>query len=153
MHPDHWLLSSLCALCCCIWSCASSVESDEMSRSPMAEDTIRQPVTLSSPERAANTVQRGMASFSADEQHGRPTASGERYDMRQLVAAHPTLPFGTRVRVTRVETGQSVVVRIIDRGPFVKGRIIDLSFEAAKRLDFLDQGTAPVTISVAESPD
>jgi rare lipoprotein A len=94
-----------------------------------------------------------MASFSADEQHGRPTASGERYDMRQLVAAHPTLPFGTRVRVTRVETGQSVVVRIIDRGPFVKGRIIDLSFEAAKRLDFLDQGTAPVTISVAESPD
>ncbi len=153
MHPDHWLLSSLCVICCCLWSCASSVDSDAVSDLPMAEDTIRQPVALSSPEMAGNTVQRGMASFSADEQHGKPTASGERYDMRQLVASHPTLPFGTRVRVTRVETGQSVMVRIIDRGPFVKGRIIDLSFEAAKRLDFLEQGTAPVTISVAELPE
>jgi rare lipoprotein A len=95
-------------------------------------------------------TEKGIASFSADEQHGKPTASGEIYNMRQLVAAHPKLPFGTIVKVTNTINDKTVWVRIIDRGPFVKGRIIDLSFEAAKKLKFIDRGTTVVNIEVVK---
>ncbi len=91
---------------------------------------------------------RGLASFVADEMHGRRTASGEIFNMRELVAAHPNLPFDSLVRVTDPATGNFVDVRIIDRGPFVKGRIIDLSFEAAKRLGFIEAGTLMVELQV-----
>ena len=94
----------------------------------------------------------GIASFSADEQHGKPTASGELYHMRKMVAAHPLLPFGTIVRVTNLDTGESVKVRIIDRGPFVDDRIIDVSFEAAKELGFIESGTTQVRIEVVDLP-
>ena len=97
-------------------------------------------------------VQTGMASFIADEMHGKPTASGEMYNMRSLVAAHPTLPFGTRVRVTSLTNGKNTVVRINDRGPFVKDRIIDLSFEAAKTLGFVTKGVELVEIRVLQMP-
>ena len=93
-----------------------------------------------------------MASFTADEQHGQLTASGERYNMRELVAAHPLLPFGTIVKVTNLENGKSVQVRINDRGPFVKSRIIDLSFAAAKQLGFVEKGTVQVQIEVVDFP-
>jgi rare lipoprotein A (peptidoglycan hydrolase) len=92
----------------------------------------------------------GLASFTADEQHGRQTASGEIYNMREMVAAHRTLPFDSSVKVTNLENGKSVIVRINDRGPFVKNRIIDLSFEAAKQLDFVRQGLARVKITLVE---
>jgi len=91
---------------------------------------------------------KGLASFVADEMHGRRTASGEIFDIRELVAAHPTLAFDSIVRVTDPATGNFVDVRIIDRGPFVKGRIIDLSFEAAKQLRFVEQGTLMVELEV-----
>jgi rare lipoprotein A len=94
----------------------------------------------------------GLASFSADDQHGKPTASGVIYDMRDLVAAHPELPFGTIVKVTNQVNNRSVRVEIIDRGPFVKDRIIDLSFEAAKRLGFVEKGITPVEISIVKLP-
>ena len=94
----------------------------------------------------------GIASFTADEQEGQLTASGEIYHMRDLVAAHRYLPFGTIVRVTNLENGKSVNVKINDRGPFVKGRIIDLSFEAAKKLGFIQQGTARVKVEVIRLP-
>ncbi len=94
----------------------------------------------------------GLASFSADDQHGRPTASGVIYDMRDLVAAHPELPFGTVVRVTNQVNNHSVRVKIIDRGPFVNHRVIDLSFEAAKALGFVEQGVTPVEITIVELP-
>jgi rare lipoprotein A len=97
--------------------------------------------------------QTGDASYYADKFIGRTTANGERYDPDELTAAHPSLPFGTRVRVTRLEGGQSVVVRINDRGPFVRGRIIDLSHAAARRLDMVREGVVPVTIEVVSSPD
>jgi rare lipoprotein A len=94
-------------------------------------------------------VQRGMATFYGSEQHGGPTASGERFDMRKLTAAHRTLPFGTRVRVTNTRNGRSVEVRINDRGPYGgRGRIIDLSAAAARRLDMIDAGVVPVTVEV-----
>lgn len=92
----------------------------------------------------------GEASYYGRECHGGPTASGETFDMHKLTAAHPKLPFGTRVRVTNLANGASVVVRINDRGPFTKGRIIDLSYEAAKRIKMIDAGVARVEVVVVE---
>jgi len=88
----------------------------------------------------------GIASWYGPKFHGRKTASGEVFNMYALTAAHRTLPLGVRVRVTNLENGKSVIVRINDRGPFVKGRLIDLSYAAAKRLGFVHQGTARVRV-------
>ena len=89
----------------------------------------------------------GLASFYVD---GSRTASGERFDPRELTAAHRTLPFGTRLRVTSVATGRSVTVRINDRGPFVPGRVIDVSYSAADRLGIVGRGVAKVKIDVVQ---
>jgi rare lipoprotein A len=89
----------------------------------------------------------GLASYYSE---GTETASGERFDPQELTAAHPNLPFGTRLRVTNLATGQSVVVRVNDRGPFVPGRIVDVSYSAAQRLGFLDSGTAKVKLDVVQ---
>jgi rare lipoprotein A len=93
-------------------------------------------------------TQEGIASWYGKEFQGRPTASGERFDMHALTAAHRSLPFGTRVKVTNLENSKSVVVRINDRGPNQKGRLIDLSYAAAKQLDLIGAGTAKVRIQV-----
>jgi rare lipoprotein A len=93
----------------------------------------------------------GEASYYADRFIGQRTASGERYDPDALTAAHRSLPFGTRVRVTRLSNGQSVVVRINDRGPFVQGRVIDVSHAAARRLDMLREGVVSVTVEVVST--
>jgi rare lipoprotein A len=82
------------------------------------------------------------------EHHGLKTASGEIYNENTMTAAHPFHPFGTRVLVTRLENGRSVAVRVNDRGPFVAGRIIDVSFMAAKKLGFVREGLAEVRIEV-----
>ena len=92
--------------------------------------------------------EKGLASWYGRPYHGRRTASGEVYDMYGLTAAHRTLPFGTRVEVTRRDNGRSVIVRINDRGPFVKHRIIDLSYGAAKKIGLDVDGVAPVTLRV-----
>jgi|WetSurMetagenome_2_1015567.scaffolds.fasta_scaffold13143_6 rare lipoprotein A len=94
----------------------------------------------------------GIASYYADEFDGRTTASGERYDMHALTAAHRTLPFSTAVRVTNNENGRSVVVRINDRGPFKDDRVIDLSLEAAQRIGLIAKGTGPVKLEIVEWP-
>ena len=94
--------------------------------------------------------QSGLASYYAREHDGLRTASGERYDMDELTAAHRTLPFGTRVRVTNLENGHRVVVRINDRGPFKRGRVIDVSYAAARRLGLVRSGVAKVRIQVLE---
>ena len=88
----------------------------------------------------------GQASYYADKFQGRPTANGERFDNGKLTAAHRTLPFGTKVRVTNLNNGRSVVVRVNDRGPFVRGRIIDLSQAAARRIDMVRAGVVPVRV-------
>jgi rare lipoprotein A len=90
----------------------------------------------------------GMATYYGQEQQGGPTASGERFDRHKLTAAHRTLPLGTWVRVTNTRNGRSVNVRINDRGPYGKGRIIDLSEAAARQLGMLDAGVVPVTVEV-----
>jgi rare lipoprotein A len=88
----------------------------------------------------------GVASYYAHKYHGRKTSSGERYNMHALTAAHRTLPFGSTVKVTNLQNERSVLVRINDRGPFIKGRIIDVSLEAARRLQMVSAGTARVRI-------
>ncbi|AOF86829.1 rare lipoA family protein [Hydrogenophaga sp. RAC07] len=91
-------------------------------------------------------IERGRASWYGEPFHGRRTASGEAFNMHELTAAHKTLPFGTRVRVRNLITGQDVVVRINDRGPFTKGRVIDLSRKAAEQIGLIRYGVAPVVV-------
>jgi rare lipoprotein A len=90
----------------------------------------------------------GFASWYGKEYHGRKTANGEVYDMYAMTAAHPTLPFNTFVRVTNTENGKKVELRINDRGPFIAGRIIDLSQSGARAVEMLTRGTAKVTVEV-----
>jgi rare lipoprotein A len=89
----------------------------------------------------------GIASFYTE---GTQTASGEKFDTHDLTAAHPTLPFGTRLRVTNVATGQSVTVRVNDRGPYVPGRIVDVSYSAAQTLGMVGEGIAKVKLDVVQ---
>ncbi|MGB3336204.1 MAG: septal ring lytic transglycosylase RlpA family protein [Devosia sp.] len=97
---------------------------------------------------ARETVLTGVASWYGPGFHGRTTANGERYNMNDMTAAHKSLKFGTRVKVTNENNGRSVVVRINDRGPYVGSRIIDLSKSAAQALDMIGPGTAAVTVEV-----
>ena len=109
---------------------------------------------LPGPDRVAPTnapgaeaeLQRGKASWYGPGFHGKRTASGERFDMEALTAAHRTLPFGTRIRVRNSQNGREVVVRINDRGPWARDRIIDLSKAAAAALGLLQAGEAPVVL-------
>lgn len=89
----------------------------------------------------------GVASFYSDQQE---TASGEKFDGHELTAAHPTLPFGTRLRVTDVKTGRSVTVRVNDRGPYVPGRIVDVSYSAAQSLGMIGKGVTNVRLDVVQ---
>ena len=96
----------------------------------------------------ASSRNEGLASYYADKYQGRKTANGETFDTAKLTAAHKTLPFGTRVRVTNLDNGKSVDVRINDRGPFVAGRVIDLSPAAARKLDMLRAGVVRVKLDI-----
>jgi len=87
----------------------------------------------------------GIASFYTE---GTQTASGEKFDTHDLTAAHPTLPFGTKLRVTNVSTGRSVTVRVNDRGPYIPGRIVDVSYSAAASLGIVERGVANVKLDV-----
>jgi rare lipoprotein A len=91
-------------------------------------------------------TQQGLASWYGEDFQGRPTASGETYDMYAKTAAHKTLPLGTQLLVSNLDNGRSAIVRVNDRGPFVRGRIIDLSYMAANELGMLENGVAPVKI-------
>jgi len=101
---------------------------------------------------AMGYYQRGIACWYGKEYHGKPTANGEVYNMYSMTAAHRTLPFGTIVRVRDVKTGRTVDVRINNRGPFVRGRIIDLSYAAAVKMDMIEKGLIPVEITILKSP-
>jgi rare lipoprotein A len=105
------------------------------------------------PAPRVGAVEEGVASWYGNPYHGRATSSGEIYDMNQMTAAHRTLPLGTRVRVENLSNGRQVEVRINDRGPFVKGRIIDLSRAAAREVRMIGPGTARVRVRVIELPE
>lgn len=102
---------------------------------------------------ASAQIQTGKASFYADKFEGRPTASGEKYKHNRLTAAHKSLPFGTKLRVTNTANNQVVEVVVNDRGPYIDGRIIDLSKSAAEKLGFVNLGLADVKIEVIDAGD
>jgi rare lipoprotein A len=119
---------------------AKSTQKEEQSQ------VVAKPISALSKD--LRSALRGMASWYGPGFHGRRSASGERFNQNALTAAHRNLPFGTKVRVTNLNNGRSVVVRINDRGPFVGGRIIDLSAGAAKMLGMIQSGVAPVEVEV-----
>lgn len=119
----------------------------DSTESPSA-DTVSVPEAT--PETATRAIGGGLASYYGAELAGNATASGERFDPAGLTAAHRTLPFGTRVEVTNPRTGASVVVRINDRGPFHRSRVIDLSHEAARQVGIARAGTGRVELAVVE---
>jgi len=111
-------------------------------KSPASVVRVRHAELSTPPARSASS---GLASYYSE---GQKTASGERFDPSQLTAAHPSLPFGTRLHVTNVKTGRSVVVRVNDRGPFVHGRLVDVSYSAAQALGMVNAGVAQVKVDV-----
>jgi len=112
------------------WAAAPVVTKPGPSRSPIAVD--------------------GIASYYGKEHHGKKTANGEVFDMNKLTAAHRSLPFGSTVKVTNLSNHRSVIVRINDRGPYIAGRIIDLSQAAAQQLDIITLGIVQVKVEVLE---
>jgi rare lipoprotein A len=111
------------------------------------------PVGKTDPAPEPLLVEKGLASWYGHPYHGRIGANGERYDMEQLTAAHRTLPFETWVRVVNALNDKAVEVRITDRGPFIDGRIIDLSKAAARRIELIGPGVAPVRVEVLNMPE
>ncbi|MCX7990838.1 MAG: septal ring lytic transglycosylase RlpA family protein [Proteobacteria bacterium] len=105
------------------------------------------------PEKADNYIERGIASWYGDDFHNYKTSTGEIYNMYDMTAAHKTLPLGIYVRVKNLKNKKECIVRLNDRGPFVDGRIIDLSYKAALELDMVKNGTAPVEIEVLGFPE
>jgi rare lipoprotein A len=114
---------------------------------PAAGEPKEQPPVAAEPKAPARRIT-GIASYYARSLEGRPTASGEPYDHDALTAAHKTLPFGTRLRVTNPANGRSVVVVVNDRGPFAGNRVLDLSGAAARALGMIEDGTVRVTAEV-----
>lgn len=112
-----------------------------------------QPPTRTTPFVPGIFVEEGIASWYGVPFHGRRAANGEIFDMNSLVAAHRTLPFGSILRVTNLNNGRDVEVRVIDRGPFVGDRILDLAHAAAVALDMVGTGTAPVRIELLSGPN
>jgi rare lipoprotein A len=163
MNPKEpvqfWLLvgASCVALVCAVISLSTrTVQADALLSRPAAT-TIPSPVlsptpVVSQPVRSGRNrpadLLHGVASWYGTVFNGRRTASGEVFDMNAMTACHPTLPFGTRVRVMDTSNHKSVIVRITDRGYLYGGRVIDLSYGAAKRLEMTKAGVAPVKIEV-----
>src|SRR5262249_18025745 len=114
--------------------------------SPAATGPITIPGRTAAPSRAPD----GIASYYGRDHHGRKTANGETFDMYKMTAAHRSLPFGSRVRVTNLANNRSVIVRINDRGPYIAGRIIDLSQAAAEKLEMIKPGIVQVRVEVLE---
>ena len=125
-------------------ACAHPQPTPEAGPAPAAVEPARSSPTLGHPGQV------GMASFYGRRHAGRKTASGERYDPSALTCAHRTEPFGTRLRITDLETGRQVVVTVNDRGPFVHGRVVDLSLAAARELGMIERGVTRVRVERAE---
>jgi rare lipoprotein A len=134
-----------------LWSCASSPRFTRTTSSPREKPRAPAPVATSPASSDKSLlVLEGIASYYADDFHGKQAANGEIFNMNDLTAAHRTLPFGTRVKVTNLSNNKTVVVRVIDRGPYVDGRIIDLSLGAARSIGMVESGTAKVRIAVLQ---
>jgi rare lipoprotein A len=115
-----------------------------------AAPVAAQDAAPAAPAPASSVLASGMASYYGDVHAGNRTASGERFNPDEMTAAHRSLPFGTKLRVTDPSTGRSVIVRVNDRGPFHKGRILDLSEAAARELGIVRRGRALVEVALAD---
>lgn len=138
----------LCIAFCCVISCSSSPRYKRGRTYTRPSQSIVQEQNDTS--KSKGPVLRGVASYYSSEFHGKKTASGELYDMHDFTAAHPTLPFNTRISVTNLSNNTSVIVRINDRGPHARGRIIDVSLAAAKELGLIRTGTAEVELKIVK---
>ncbi|MDH2998257.1 hypothetical protein A1D22_10190 [Pasteurellaceae bacterium LFhippo2] len=139
-------LSFYSILCLCLFITGCSSAQPKKVTKPVSSNIVAQP--LSSKSKQAVSSQKGIASSYSDKFNGRRTASGETLNNKKLTAAHRSLPFGTHVRVTALWNNKSVIVRINDRGPFVKGRVIDISKAAAAKIGLLNKGLGKVKVEV-----
>jgi rare lipoprotein A len=115
---------------------------------PSCTSSRKDSVAAVAPSSQWKPLQTGKASYYGGRWHRRLTANGERYDQHSMTAAHKTLPFNTRVKVTNLHNGKTCEVRINNRGPFIKGRVIDLSVAAAKQIGAISAGVVPVKLEV-----
>ncbi len=142
----RWRSALVLSLATALWlgGCATRAPWDN---EPADPPSVSAPSESDSPPAdAGEAIERGMASWYGEQFHGRRTASGEPFDKHEFTAAHKTLPFGTLVRVRHARTGKEVTVRINDRGPFTRGRVIDLSRAAASAIGLMQTGVAPVLV-------
>lgn len=151
-RSTYALLSVLMSLV--LLGCSSTprfAERDEQksTKGQQQSDKSNEQRTHSATEKVLLTVE-GIASYYADDFHGKQTSNGETFDMNAFTAAHRTFPFGTKIRVTNLANNKSVIVRVNDRGPFKEGRIMDLSLKAAKIIDLIRTGTGRVRLEVLE---
>lgn len=130
---------------------AATTELMPLVEAPVAAPAESRPVEIEAAPEAGTAIGSGSASFYASRFHGRRTASGEAFDNGAMTAAHRSLPFGSLVRVTNPANGRSVVVRINDRGPFTRGRLIDVSRAAAEELGIVARGHGTVELELLES--
>ena len=137
---DRSLFALLIVLAGALWAAGCATPAAERERSTVSVMTER--------PSGGGAVQEGKASWYGREQHGKLTANGEHFNMHALTAAHRTLRMNTHVRVTNLRNGRSVVVRINDRGPYGRGRIIDVSYAAALQLDMIGSGVVPARVEV-----
>lgn len=150
-----WLLAlALAGSGCSVYDYVAETfyDSESGSRSGASSSYVALGVRYHVLDSAEGYVERGLASWYGPKFHGRKTSSGEVFDMHQISAAHKTLPLSTWVKVTHLETGRSITVRVNDRGPFKKGRIIDLSHRAALVLGIVGEGLAPVEVRTIHDP-
>jgi len=131
---------------------SSSLMNAKGSKVSQDNDDVLSHLTLVASNAVNKFKQSGRASWYGGKFHGRKTASGERFDMNSLTAAHPSLPFNTYLRVTNKGNGKSVVVKVNDRGPYHGNRVLDLSYAAAKQIGLVSRGIANVTIERVGSP-
>ena len=143
-RPSYLVAALACAM---LFGCAQ-VERAPEPAPPTPAPTVPPPPPPSSSDTATSTQQRGRISMYGSEFAGRKTASGEPFDPSALTMAHRTLPFGTRVRVTNLENQRNVEVVVNDRGPFVSGRIADLSEAAARRIDMVAKGVVEALLDI-----
>ena len=163
MHNNFILLVAIFYLLSCTsapryGSVASAPKNKKSGRVSSKKAKSKSPAKFIDPKTVNTNVKHkkrmvGISSFYAEDFHGKLTANGEVYDMYGLTAAHKTLPLNTVCRVTNLSNKKSLILRINDRGPYIKGRILDCSYGAAKKLDFINEGTTNVKIEVIEWGD
>ncbi len=161
-RPLGLLFAGILMMAACVagLGCAASprfaekdTDSGTSATRPRAEVPARDTQAVRAPSGKILLTLQGVVSYYAHDFQGKQTSNGETFDMNDLTAAHRTFPFGTKVRVTNLENNKTVVVRVNDRGPFVEGRIMDLSLGAAKALDLMKSGTTEARLEVLQWGD